>query len=97
MLNRYLFSHVHEIISNTSNILSLLVDSDCIFSQSHIDQEFGELDDVEPEEDQQAPVDEDQDGTASRLWVDRFSPRHYTELLSDDVSLQDSTPGGRFV
>lgn len=22
----------------------------------------------------------------SRLWVDRFSPRHYTELLSDDVS-----------
>lgn len=29
---------------------------------------------------------EDTEGRASRLWVDRFSPRHYTELLSDDVS-----------
>lgn len=28
---------------------------------------------------------EDGEGKASRLWVDRFSPRHYTELLSDDV------------
>ena len=26
------------------------------------------------------------EGRTSRLWVDRFSPRHYTELLSDDVS-----------
>ncbi|XP_061088741.1 chromosome transmission fidelity protein 18 homolog [Conger conger] len=50
---------------------------------SHIDQEFGELDGGEPEEDQE---DEDQNGTASRLWVDRFSPRHYTELLSDDFT-----------
>lgn len=29
---------------------------------------------------------EDAEGRRSRLWVDRFSPRHYTELLSDDVS-----------
>lgn len=28
---------------------------------------------------------EDAEGQMSRLWVDRFSPRHYTELLSDDV------------
>jgi len=28
---------------------------------------------------------QDAEGRTSRLWVDRFSPRHYTELLSDDV------------
>lgn len=28
---------------------------------------------------------EDAEGRSFRLWVDRFSPRHYTELLSDDV------------
>lgn len=25
-------------------------------------------------------------GSSSRLWVDQFSPQHYTDLLSDDVS-----------
>ncbi|XP_037546232.1 chromosome transmission fidelity protein 18 homolog [Nematolebias whitei] len=29
---------------------------------------------------------EDAEGRASRLWVDRFSPRHFTELLSDDFT-----------
>ncbi|KAI3353358.1 hypothetical protein L3Q82_019895, partial [Scortum barcoo] len=29
---------------------------------------------------------EDTEGRSSRLWVDRFSPRHYTELLSDDFT-----------
>uniref|UniRef100_A0A672H3J4 Chromosome transmission fidelity protein 18 homolog n=1 Tax=Salarias fasciatus TaxID=181472 RepID=A0A672H3J4_SALFA len=29
---------------------------------------------------------EDSDGQMSRLWVDRYSPRHYTELLSDDFT-----------
>ncbi|XP_041838277.1 chromosome transmission fidelity protein 18 homolog [Melanotaenia boesemani] len=29
---------------------------------------------------------DDKDGRMSRLWVDRFSPRHYTELLSDDFT-----------
>lgn len=38
---------------------------------------------VEPESGEDA---EDAEGPACRLWVDRFSPRHYTELLSDDVS-----------
>lgn len=42
---------------------------------------------VEPEsvEDKENDDPEDTEGQASRLWVDRFSPRHYTELLSDDV------------
>ncbi|XP_055062012.2 chromosome transmission fidelity protein 18 homolog [Misgurnus anguillicaudatus] len=26
------------------------------------------------------------EGSSSRLWVDQFSPRHYTELLSDDFT-----------
>ncbi|KAF7662666.1 hypothetical protein LDENG_00230220 [Lucifuga dentata] len=29
---------------------------------------------------------EEVEGRNSRLWVDRFSPRHYTELLSDDFT-----------
>lgn len=37
-------------------------------------------------EDKENEDPEDTEGRASRLWVDRFSPRHYTELLSDDVS-----------
>lgn len=43
---------------------------------------------VEPEslEDKESDDAEDIEGQISRLWVDRFSPRHYTELLSDDVS-----------
>ncbi len=44
---------------------------------------------VEPEssEDKENDDPEDAEGQTSRLWVDRFSPRHYTELLSDDVSV----------
>ncbi|KAG7491946.1 hypothetical protein MATL_G00009110 [Megalops atlanticus] len=53
---------------------------------SRVDEEFGEMDGREPEVEEEAAEDEDQDGTASRLWVDRFSPQHYTELLSDDFT-----------
>lgn len=43
---------------------------------------------AEPEsrEDEENDDPDDVEGRTSRLWVDRFSPRHYTELLSDDVS-----------
>lgn len=43
---------------------------------------------VEPDtaEDRENDDPEDAEGQMSRLWVDRFSPKHYTELLSDDVS-----------
>lgn len=43
---------------------------------------------VEPEssEDKENEVPLGAEAQLSRLWVDRFSPRHYTELLSDDVS-----------
>ncbi|XP_008282622.1 chromosome transmission fidelity protein 18 homolog [Stegastes partitus] len=40
---------------------------------------------VEPESEENEDP-EDAEGRASRLWVDRFSPRHYTELLSDDFT-----------
>lgn len=45
---------------------------------------------VEPEsiEDKENDHPNDAEGQTSRLWVDRFSPRHYTELLSDDVRFQ---------
>ncbi|XP_029295362.1 chromosome transmission fidelity protein 18 homolog [Cottoperca gobio] len=39
---------------------------------------------VQPEEESDDP--EDTEGRASRLWVDRFSPRQYTQLLSDDFT-----------
>ncbi|XP_040002529.1 chromosome transmission fidelity protein 18 homolog [Xiphias gladius] len=43
---------------------------------------------VEPEsrEDEEDDDAADTEGRTSRLWVDRFSPRHYTELLSDDFT-----------
>ncbi|XP_035765948.1 chromosome transmission fidelity protein 18 homolog [Neolamprologus brichardi] len=40
----------------------------------------------ENREDDENEDPEDTEGRASRLWVDRFSPRHYTELLSDDFT-----------
>lgn len=48
---------------------------------------------VEPDnaEDKENDDPEDAEGQTSRLWVDRFSPRHYTELLSDDVSVNSIT------
>ncbi|XP_076138722.1 chromosome transmission fidelity protein 18 homolog [Alosa pseudoharengus] len=36
--------------------------------------------------DEKGDEGDDEDGFSSRLWVDRFSPRHYTELLSDDFT-----------
>lgn len=41
---------------------------------------------LEEEEEEESSKGVDDDGQTSRLWVDRFSPRQYTELLSDDVS-----------
>ena len=52
----------------------------CVFSQ--VDEEFGELDGRQRE----AGDREEEEEESSRLWVDQFSPQHYTELLSDDVS-----------
>uniref|UniRef100_A0A8C2WK56 Chromosome transmission fidelity protein 18 homolog n=1 Tax=Cyclopterus lumpus TaxID=8103 RepID=A0A8C2WK56_CYCLU len=37
-------------------------------------------------EDEENDDPQDAEGRTSRLWVDRFSPRHYTELLSDDFT-----------
>ncbi|CAL8330878.1 unnamed protein product [Lota lota] len=47
-----------------------------------VTEQFGEL--GGPEEEEEDNVDEE--GRRSRLWVDRFSPHHYTELLSDDFT-----------
>ncbi|KAM8843067.1 chromosome transmission fidelity protein 18 homolog isoform 2-T2 [Synchiropus picturatus] len=40
----------------------------------------------EEEEEQEEEESGDTEGRSSRLWVDRFSPRQYTELLSDDFT-----------
>lgn len=59
--------------------------SNCLFVLHHssVNDVFVEPESREDEEDDDAA---DTEGRTSRLWVDRFSPRHYTELLSDDVS-----------
>ncbi|CAB1344078.1 unnamed protein product [Coregonus sp. 'balchen'] len=49
---------------------------------SQVEEEFGELDGRRREEED----GEEEDGESSRLWVDQFSPQHYTELLSDDFT-----------
>ncbi|KAM9792985.1 chromosome transmission fidelity protein 18 homolog [Neosynchiropus ocellatus] len=41
---------------------------------------------AEGEEEEEEEESGDTDGRSSRLWVDRFSPRQYTELLSDDFT-----------
>ncbi|KAJ0050569.1 hypothetical protein NL108_004910 [Boleophthalmus pectinirostris] len=38
------------------------------------------------QEDKENQEPENSEEVCSRLWVDRFSPRHYTELLSDDFT-----------
>ncbi|XP_034543950.1 chromosome transmission fidelity protein 18 homolog [Notolabrus celidotus] len=59
-------------------------------SQRLTDLLTGSVNDIcaEPEsrEDEEKNDPEDTEGQTSRLWVDRFSPRHYTELLSDDFT-----------
>uniref|UniRef100_A0A8D3DC95 Chromosome transmission fidelity protein 18 homolog n=1 Tax=Scophthalmus maximus TaxID=52904 RepID=A0A8D3DC95_SCOMX len=52
-----------------------------IFNQSSVNDVF-----VEPESREDEDDPGDAEGQTSRLWVDRFSPRHYTELLSDDFT-----------
>lgn len=39
---------------------------------------------TEGEAPEEVPADRQEDAQHS-LWVDEFAPRHYTELLSDDV------------
>ncbi|XP_066545083.1 chromosome transmission fidelity protein 18 homolog isoform X2 [Amia ocellicauda] len=57
---------------------------------SRIDQAFGEVDGKETEErieeEEGEGGEEHQESSVSRLWVDKFSPRHFTELLSDDFT-----------
>lgn len=45
------------------------------------------MDSEEPAEGEGAQDDGGRDA-ASRLWVDKYAPAHYTELLSDDVSVR---------
>lgn len=50
---------------------------------STVNEVLVQPEDTENEENQDP---EDKEGQMSRLWVDRYSPRHYTELLSDDFT-----------
>ncbi|KAK6481699.1 chromosome transmission fidelity protein 18-like protein isoform X2 [Huso huso] len=59
---------------------------------SQIDKEFGETESEvrneksDNEDDSEDENEENQESSACRLWVDKFTPRHYTELLSDDFT-----------
>uniref|UniRef100_A0A8C4F7U1 Chromosome transmission fidelity protein 18 homolog n=1 Tax=Dicentrarchus labrax TaxID=13489 RepID=A0A8C4F7U1_DICLA len=67
--------HHHRVVEESQRLSELLASS--------VNDVF-----VEPEsrEDKENDDPEDTEGQTSRLWVDRFSPRHYTELLSDDFT-----------
>ena len=74
-----------------SQMKNLITCSTCFFNflfeflshSSNVNDVFFESESTEDKENNDP---EDTEGLTSRLWVDRFSPRHYTELLSDDVS-----------
>ena len=57
-----------------------------MFIHSSVNNGLVESDSRGDEENEDPEDLDDPEGQRSRLWVDRFSPRHYTELLSDDVS-----------
>ncbi|KAM4603613.1 chromosome transmission fidelity protein 18 homolog [Polymixia lowei] len=63
-----------QIVEESQRITELLA--------SGVDEELGELDSRGQEEED----DDEEEDRRSRLWVDRFSPQHYTELLSDDFT-----------
>lgn len=54
---------------------------------SHLDDSAGMPENENSEPSEEADMaNEEEESTQHCLWVDRFTPRHYTELLSDDVS-----------
>ncbi|XP_017291014.1 chromosome transmission fidelity protein 18 homolog isoform X2 [Kryptolebias marmoratus] len=65
----------HQQVVEESQRLTELLDS--------VNGVFAASEDAENEENEDP---DDTEGRKSRLWVDRFSPRHYTELLSDDFT-----------
>ena len=54
-----------------------------VFQSSNVNDVFMEAESLKDKENNDP---DDGEGQTSRLWVDKFSPQHYTELLSDDVS-----------
>ncbi|TMS22813.1 Chromosome transmission fidelity protein 18-like protein [Larimichthys crocea] len=65
----------HQVVEESQRLTELLASS--------VNDVFAE---PESREDKENDDPEDAEGQTSRLWVDRFSPRHYTELLSDDFT-----------
>ncbi|KAE8300396.1 Chromosome transmission fidelity protein 18-like protein [Larimichthys crocea] len=65
----------HQVVEESQRLTELLASS--------VNDVFTE---AESREDKENDDPEDAEGQTSRLWVDRFSPRHYTELLSDDFT-----------
>uniref|UniRef100_A0A146VUQ8 Chromosome transmission fidelity protein 18 homolog n=1 Tax=Fundulus heteroclitus TaxID=8078 RepID=A0A146VUQ8_FUNHE len=64
-----------QVVEESQRLSELLVSS--------VNEVFAESENPEDEENEEPG---DAEGRTSRLWVDRFSPRHYTELLSDDFT-----------
>ncbi|XP_019125344.2 chromosome transmission fidelity protein 18 homolog isoform X2 [Larimichthys crocea] len=64
----------HQVVEESQRLTELLASVNDVFTEP------------ESREDKENDDPEDAEGQTSRLWVDRFSPRHYTELLSDDFT-----------
>ncbi|XP_047435262.1 chromosome transmission fidelity protein 18 homolog isoform X2 [Mugil cephalus] len=66
-----------QVVEESQRLTDLLARVNDVIAESESTQEGEEEENTDPE---------DTEGRKSRLWVDRFSPRHYTELLSDDFT-----------
>ncbi|PWA21297.1 hypothetical protein CCH79_00018449 [Gambusia affinis] len=66
----------HQQVVESQRLTELLVSS--------VNDEFTDSGNTEDQENEDP---QDAEGQTSQLWVERFSPRHYTELLSDDVNV----------
>ncbi|XP_014824520.1 PREDICTED: chromosome transmission fidelity protein 18 homolog, partial [Poecilia mexicana] len=69
-----LFLQHHQQVVESQRLPELLVSLNDAFTDSR------------NTEDQENEDPQDAEGQTSQLWVERFSPRHYTELLSDDFT-----------
>uniref|UniRef100_A0A7N9B1W0 Chromosome transmission fidelity protein 18 homolog n=1 Tax=Mastacembelus armatus TaxID=205130 RepID=A0A7N9B1W0_9TELE len=73
----------HLMVPNSQGALGLLAVPIGVLREQEAERVS---DQRESREDEENDDPEDTEAQTSRLWVDRFSPRHYTELLSDDFT-----------
>ncbi|XP_006024080.1 chromosome transmission fidelity protein 18 homolog isoform X1 [Alligator sinensis] len=79
-LKEQVYEEHHQRVLEASQQLTKLL-------ASHLDDSAGMPENENSEPSEEADMaNEEEESTQHCLWVDRFTPRHYTELLSDDYT-----------